>query len=412
MRFDVSIHGLWVAGLAATSLLCAPAFSMAAGEQEAGDVVEKAALVVEVTPVTEGPVTEVVFADGNASAIRREFLNFENEGRVAFLRSNDDGGPLREGDTVAGGELLAELDRRIDDAAARGARAELDTVRATLANARTELNRARQLRARQVMGQSQFDAIETAYQQALADVRRAEALSDQAEAGLRRLQIRSPFDGVVAFVNIREGDYVSPAQFDRTSERAAVKTSPVVVIDPSSFEVLVELPVVSGRRVQRGQTAYILDAGTLAFVQEHGFDAFGEVQDLDDLLIPGRVASVSPAIDPGSRSVRARIVTDEDVDGLTDGGYVTTWIETDRRAEVLTTPMESLIYRGETAYAFVVDPATGRVERRSLTLGLTGEEGIEVMSGLSKGELVVTKGRYRLTDGMHVRPVAAKGDRP
>ncbi len=395
------------------ALVCSLCFGWAAaGQREATEPAGRAALVVEVAPVSQGSVTEIVFADGNARAARREFLNFENEGRVAFLKSNDDGGPLREGDTVAGGELLAELDRRIDDAAAREARAALDTVRAALTNARAELERAKRLRDRQMLDQSRYDAVDTAYRQALAELRRAEARSDQATAGLTRLQLRAPFDGVVAFVNVREGDYVSPAMFDRSSDRSAVRTSPVVIIDPSSFEILVELPVVNGRRVRRGQTAYLLDAGTLAHVQEFGFDSLDEVESVDDLLVAGRVASVSPAVDPGSRSIRARVVTDEQVEGLSDGGYVTVWIETERRQDAVTVPIEALLSRGETTHAFVVDPETNLVERRTLSLGLSGEEGVEVTSGIAVGEVVVTKGRHRLATGMRVRPVSSTDENP
>lgn len=387
--------------------LCASA-ALAADEGEA----ERAALTVEVAAAKRGAVTEVVFADGNARAARREYLMFENGGRVAFLKSNDDGGPLREGDPVTSGELLAELDRRIDDAATREARAVLDTARAALANTRIEYERGKRLMSADAIAESQFNALETAYQRALADVRAAEARSDQARAGLRQLQLRAPFDGVVAFVNIREGDFVAPSTVDPASDRSAARTSPIVVIDPSSFEILVELPVVSGRRVRAGQTAYVLDAGTLAHVQEYGFGSLEGVEALDDLLVVGRVASVSPAIDPGSRSIRARVVTDEQVEGLTDGGYVTVWIESGRRADAVTVPMESLIYAGEAAEVFVVDPETGRVERRSLELGLTGEEGVEVAAGLAEGELVVTKGRYRLATGMRVRPVAGAEPAP
>ena len=380
----------------------------AADEPNQAPTSARSALAVEVATVKRAPVSEIVFADGNARAARREFLVFENGGRVAFLKSNDDGGPLREGDAVVSGELLAELDRRIDDATTRAARAALETARAALANARAEFERAKRLQTTQAIAESQFSAIETAYHQALAEVRGAEARSDQAQAGLRQLQIRAPFDGVVAFVNVREGDYVSPAQFDRSTDRSAVRTSPIVVIDPSSFEILVELPVVSGRRVQPGQVAYILDAGTLAHAQEFGFDAFDGARNVDDLLIAGRVASVSPAIDPGSRSVRARIVTDEVSEGLTDGGYVTVWIETDRREDAVTTPMESLVYRGEAAYVFVVDPETESVEQRAVSVGLSNEEGAEVLSGVQEGDVVVTKGRFRLTTGMRVRPVPAR----
>ena len=396
--------------LTAGVLAACLAASAALAQVDADSPPARAALVVETATVERGVVSEVVFADGNARAAKREFLMFESDGRVAFLKSNDDGGPLREGDPVASGELLAELDRRVDDASTRAVRAELDTARATLTNARNELERARRLKATRAIAERDYNTVETAYEQALAAVRAAEARSDQARAGLRQLQIRAPFDGVVAFVNIREGDYVSTTQFDRTSDRSAVLTSPIVVIDPTSFEVLVELPVVSGRKVRPGQTAYILDEGTLAHVQEHGIDSLEGVEGLDDLLIAGRVASVSPAIDPGSRSIRARVVTGEIVDGLSDGGYVTVWIETDRRDDVVTVPMESLVYRGDIASAFVVEPETGQVEQRTVTLGLTGDGGVEIRSGLAAGDVVVTKGRYRLASGMRVRPVAAAGE--
>lgn len=360
------------------------------------------ALAVEVGTATRGPVTEVVFADGNSQSMRKEFLHFESAGRVAYLKSNQDGGPLREGDAVESGELLAELDRRIDDAGARAARAELDTVRAALANAKADYERAKRLREGQVIQANRFDAVETAYEQALASVRAAEARSDQTLASLRQLQLRAPFDGVVAFVNIREGQHVSPGPLSSDPGRGTASTSPLVVIDPEAFEVIVELPVATGRRVEVGQTAYVLDAGTLAGVQEHGFESVG-AERIHDLLLLGRVGSVSPAVDPSSRSVRARVVLEEATDGLMDGGYVTVWIETDRRENAIRVPGESLVLRGEDAFAFVVDPLTQIVERRSVAVGLVGEEGVEVTRGLSEGDVLVTKGRFRLTTGMLVR---------
>lgn len=380
--------------------LLAPLFSCLATYAEEPS---RAALAVEIATVSHGAVTELIFADGNSRAQRREFLLFENSGRVAFLKTNDAGGPLREGDKVTKGELLAELDRRIDDASTRAARAELDTVRAALTSTRDEYERTKHLKDTGVIPASQFNEIESAYKQALANVRAAEARADQAKAGLRQLQLRAPFDGVVSFVNIREGQYVSPSQFDSSSEQAAVRTSPIVIIDPTAFEIIIELPVVDGRRVKAGQNAFILDEGTLARVQQSGFDPDSEADNVEDLMIPARVGSVSPAIDPGSRAVRARVVTNEMVEGMNDGGYVTVWIEVERRENAVLTPLESLVFRGDKAYTFVVDSTANVVERRELTLGLTGYEGVEVLSGLEPDEVVVTKGRFRLSTGMPVR---------
>lgn len=207
---------------------------------------------VAVDNVKRGAISELIYADGNLQAARREYLLFENSGKVAFLKSNDDGGPLREGDSVKNSELLAELDRRIDDASTKAARARLETARAALNHARAEYDRVRKLKVRRSIPASRFDEIKSDYQQALADVREAEASLDQATAGLRQLQIRAPFDGLVAFVNIREGQYVSPEQFDPASDASATRTAPIMIIDPKSFEIIVELPSVYGHKVKTG----------------------------------------------------------------------------------------------------------------------------------------------------------------
>ncbi len=394
-------------------IICLSYVSVLSAQDKSADTsAGRTALSVEVVPAIRGTLSEFVFADGNAHSIRREFLVFESGGRVDFLKSNADGGPLREGDSVKAGELLAELDRRIDDASVRGARADLDTTRAALANAKQELKRAKQLRASGSIPTRQLDTTEAAHGQALAAMRGAEARLDQVTAGSRQLQIRAPFDGVVAFVNIREGQYVSPGQFETSSDAAAVHTAPIVVIDPRAFEIVIEIPVINGRRVKPDQFAYILDEATLAHVQQVGFGSDRTVDRFEDLFASARVGSVSPAIDPGSRAIRARVVTDQESVTLSDGGYVTVWIEVARRDDTVIVPMEAVVYRNETAYAFVFDPELNRVEQRTLELGIAGFEGMEVLSGLRSGEVVVTKGRFRLTSGMKVRPTdPAEGDK-
>ena len=52
-----------------------------------------------------------------------------------------------------------------------------------------------------------------------------------------------------------------------------------------------------------------------------------------------------------------------------------------------------------------------KVEKRVIKIGLMGEEGIEVIEGLSPSDWVVTKGRYRLANGMLVRAdLSAEGE--
>ncbi|GEM_PF-6390839 len=356
-------------------------------------------LFVHAEQVKTGQVTEILYADGIAHAIVREHLLFEGAGRVAFLKSNDDGSPLREGAVVEKGELLAELDRRIDDANVRAARAELDTFRAVLRNATSEYEKAKRLKKANAIQEGRFDAIETAYRQALADVRASEARSDQAIVGISQLQIRAPFDGVISFINVREGDFFSP---EMMSSRSSATATPIVIMQPNTFEIITELPVSTSKRVQPGQTAFIVDAGTLAHAQEFG-NSYDVSSQLSSLTVTGSISAISPSIDPLSRSVRARVMVNAEESPLIDGGYTTVWIVTNQKDNVVVMPIEALLHRDDENYVFVIEPTTMEVEKRIITIGLMGEEGIEVTDGLSPEDWVVTKGRYRLANGMLVR---------
>jgi hypothetical protein len=66
-----------------------------------------------------GPIQALVFGEGTARAARREFLTFEHQGKITFVKLNEDGQPIRAGDPVKGpekgkqlGEILASLDKR------------------------------------------------------------------------------------------------------------------------------------------------------------------------------------------------------------------------------------------------------------------------------------------------------------
>jgi multidrug efflux pump subunit AcrA (membrane-fusion protein) len=111
------------------------------------------------------------------------------------------------------------------------------------------------------------------------------------------------------------------------------------------------------------------------------------------------VYSVSPSISPGRRSIQVKIRTDGD---LRDGMFVTVTIVVQEKEDVLTLPINSMIFRQNTAYTFVVDPETKLVTKRQIVGGIGSIQQQEVLEGVEEGELVVTDGRYRLIEGMKV----------
>lgn len=350
--------------------------------------------------VQSGEVSEYEFGQGTVHATRREALVFQASGRVNFVYSNDSGIPLREGASVRAGELLASLDSRRSDAAAESAAAQLETANVVLRSAKETLDRAEELRKRGTGTQANVEAAQSAYDQALAGVRSAEAAIAEGQTSASDAQIIAPFDGIVSFINVRVGQYVSPQQFDPTNEASAARTAPISVIDPSSVEIIVDLPLFSGRKIQAGQRAFLMGQESMV-----ALDSSDEVREsnLDKYLVAGEVAAVSPAVNPEDRSIRVRITSDAAQGKVIDGDFVTTWIEIARKDAEAIIPVNALFVRDNTEYVFVLND-DNTVNRREVRTGLFDPEGVEVISGLTTGDKVVTRGKSRLRDGDSVRP--------
>ena len=93
-------------------------------------------MTVNVFVAHRGPILRWVLGEGMAHPVRREFLNFGQAGKVAFIASDTDDGELREGSFVHGprpgeqfGQLLAQLDTRELTANVEMLQAELAQVR-------------------------------------------------------------------------------------------------------------------------------------------------------------------------------------------------------------------------------------------------------------------------------------------
>ena len=85
--------------------------------------------------------------------------------------------------------------------------------------------------------------------------------------------------------------------------------------------------------------------------------------------------------------------------------YVSAWIIVQEKDNALRLPRNALMFRGNDVFAFVVKSGS-TVERRKLQLGIRSVDGVEVLSGISAGEQVVTRGRDRLSTGASVKVVA------
>lgn len=410
-----------------------------AGEPDAAPEARVQATVVHAVPADHSDVYRWIYGQGTAVAVRRKALYFQLEGKVSYVARSAEGGELRPGDAVSGpkdeellGELLAKVDDRDVLASMEASKAELrrtqterlsaeaqlKSAQAELEAARRDLDHAKTLVSSGASNQKEVDDLTTRVTTAEASVASARSRLGSAASGtkaqaaqLRRSEVAqeraaifAPFDGVIAALNIKEGDYVLGSRISQDAGEQ-LRTAPIVVIDPSEFEIEIEVPAFEASRIRVGQPAFVLtgeDVATLSQADDPA--ARPEV-----LLTRGQVFAVSPSVDPTARSILVTVRVSERSERLRDGEFASCFIMADHAEGVVSIPYEAFIREDDDAFAFVVDEATQTAERRPLTLGLPGMRHIEVREGITAGELVVTRGRRSLGDGSRVDVAQVEG---
>ncbi|MCX7026052.1 MAG: efflux RND transporter periplasmic adaptor subunit [Spirochaetes bacterium] len=125
--------------------------------------------------------------------------------------------------------------------------------------------------------------------------------------------------------------------------------------------------------------------------------------------IPGvvyaaRVSEMSPVVDASSRTLDISLELDRSDPRILVGMFATVKLITESRTNVVTAPRVSVILSSTEASVYIVKDGN-TVERRTVVLGLEGEDSFEVKQGLKPGEKVVTEGKSSVSDGDSVRIV-------
>lgn len=390
------------------------------------EAIHAPALRVSGETVSTGPITQWVMAEGRAEAVRKSFLQFEESGKVVFIGSDGDGSPIREGMRVNGpdadgnpGQLLARIDSRDkhsdvsqSQATYLAAQREIDMLRATMKQAEDDLaeskrdhDRKKKLFDQKFLAQSEYDEAKFRFTKATAalsaaklNIASAQARLNSARAELgkavrspEKLELRAPFDGIVARMNIREGDYFEPGDVVHANRPDLAATAPITVIDPTEMEVTLHLPERTGRMVRTGQQAVVAP----------GFESWAKGMTLETApKADGTVYSVSPQIDGKRRAIRIKVRLHQADTTIPDGMFTACWINVASRDDALRIPLSALLHDGGQPYVFVY--ASGAARRHDVALGLRNTEHAEVIDGLAADDIVICKGRKKLVDGTPV----------
>lgn len=198
-----------------------------------------------------------------------------------------------------------------------------------------------------------------------ATVAQAQANVDFVRAQLADTNIVAPMDGVVTEKNLSVGSLASPQL-------------PIVTIISTDLEIAIPIEESRSGLIGVGQPVAVAVASQSGKTFE------------------GAISSVSPAIDPRSRTFTARVTVTDDQGNLKSGMFARVNISTSEKQGIIVAPEQAVIKRGTENSVFVV--ADGRARVRRVELGTSDGQNVEIKSGVQAGEKVVVS-NTALRDG-------------
>ncbi len=284
------------------------------------------------------------------------------------------GVPVREGQTVKAGSVLARVEAASLDDVVRAAEAAQRRAEAEAAYRKSAAARTLSLVAKGVASRQDAEADESAA--VSADAALAEASSALATARRRRgwADLLAPFDGVIVHVFRRPGDSVD-----------GTPATPVVqVASALGAQVAAEATGESLSRVQADEPAEVVATGS------------------PDGVIQAHVIRVARSVEAATGSGEIRLAFNGTAPDLPLGLGIEVRIAAGRHEKATTVPARAL-RRGDAGAAEVVVARQGKAVVRKVTVGFSDKDRVEILSGLSPGELVVVDDPVGLADGMDLK---------
>src|SRR6478736_59380 len=345
----------------------------------------QAPLPVNVVTAVEKEVNEWDEFTGRLEAVESVEIRPRVSGYITEIR-------FQAGAIIKKDDLLYVIDPRPYQADFDRAAAEVERAQANLKLAQIELDRAKDLRGKNTISASEFDQKAATYQQASAAARSADAAKNAAALNLEFTQVKSPIDGRVSDARITLGNLVQPGAGPESVLTTVVSVDPIyakVDADENAILKYVKLSE-QGKRVS-ARTAKI--------------PAWVELGNETDFPHKGTIDFVDNRLDPGTGTVRARIVIKNwNPNFITPGFFVRVRVSGATPYQAALIPDRVISSQQGLKYVFVVKP-DNTLERRNLETGGLFEGKRIVKSGLKDGEKVVSTRLQLLQAGMPVQPI-------
>ncbi len=344
-----------------------PACKPAAKSADAAAAAAPAATAVTVATAARQTITEKLTYTGSLDAWRKISIAPESGGKIARIA-------VEEGQRVAAGQVLAELDTENLRLQLAQAEAGLAVAQAGFQNAVKTKERMDRLMAQKAISDQQYEQAKLGFDAAQAQTAQATAAVNLIRHALDQAVMKAPWAGLVAAKNAQVGDIINPMMGGYGASAGVVS-----LMDDSRIKVVVEVTPGDIGRLQRGRPAVVRASN-------------GETVE-----VPGTVTVVSQSADPLSKKFRVEVEVPNHGGKLRPGVFATVLFDVQSHQNALAVPQKAVL---EGKYVFLAE--NGKAVKREVSLGLKNTTTIEVLDGLKEGDQVIVEGAFGLIEGAPV----------
>ena len=305
---------------------------------------------VVVTPLSNEAFPIIVEALGTAVANESVNITAQQAEIVEKIAFND-------GDVVAKGQILVELNNRAEVA-------RLSELEINIEEANRQLARIKNLANQSVASEQLLDEQQ-------ARVKTLNAQKDVAVAALEELIIRAPFSGRLGTRMVSVGSLVRPGDVITTLD------------DLNLIKVDFSISEIHLASVANKQTIY---ASSVAYPGEQ---------------FVGAISNIDSRIDPVTRSIQVRAEIPNDELKMRPGMLLQINLEK-RVLDAMVIPESALVPEGDSQFVFVVGDDNKAVKTQ-VNIGERRPGVVQIIDGLSLGQNVITQGTLRVRDGSSVK---------
>jgi multidrug efflux system membrane fusion protein len=373
-------RGLLIAVIVMLVLVALVVFHLLSGQKEKTGT---PAQVVSAATATLGNMPEILNELGTVTPVATVNVLPQLSGYLTAVG-------YQEGQDVTKGQFLAQIDPRQYEIDKQQAQAQLAKDQATLAQARADLARYTQLHAQKSIAEQTYADQQFTVQQAEAAVKADQASIAQYDLDLAYCHITAPVAGRVGLRLVDPGNYVTQS------------TSPGIVTITTMKPTTVQFTVPQNslaKVLQRFNSANAKLAVTVYDSDNSRQIATGSLYALGNQM----------ATSTGTVSLRATFPNDDEALFPNEFVNVRLLVDTLRNAVLVPTPAVQSGAPGDYVY-LVNDDQTVSVHK--VTQGPSDGKNTVILSGLNAGQVVVTDGMDRLSDGAKVKLAAAKSAKP